>query len=95
MPWMVFAICLLVTWQLWRNAQQEAEQNLYQDFQAQVNDSSRRITQRMHDYEQVLAGVRGLFVASSVVERRSFGLLSQRLISRKISPACKAWAGSK
>ena len=72
MPWIVFAICLLVTWQLWRNAQQEAEQNLYKDFQAQVDDSSRRITQRMSDYEQVLAGVRGLFAASTKVERSEF-----------------------
>ena len=72
MPWMVFTLCLLVTWQLWRNAQQEAERSLYSDFQVQVDDSSRRITQRMLDYEQVLAGVRGLFAASTEVERSEF-----------------------
>lgn len=72
MPWIVFVICLLVTWQLWRNAQYEAERSLYNDFQMHVDNSSRRIQQRMLDYEQVLAGVRGLFAASSVVSRSEF-----------------------
>ena len=72
MPWMVFAVSLLITLQLWSNAQQEAERGLYNDFQTQVDNTSRRISQRMHDYEQVLAGVRGLFAASSDVNRGEF-----------------------
>lgn len=64
MPWIVFAVCLLVTLQLWSNAQLEAERNLYNDFQTQVDTTGRRISQRMLDYEQVLAGVRGIFAAS-------------------------------
>ncbi|MHB8915586.1 MAG: bifunctional diguanylate cyclase/phosphodiesterase [Thiobacillus sp.] len=72
MPWIVFVISLIVTWQLWRNARYEAERSLYSDFQIHVENSSRRITQRMLDYEQVLAGVRGLFAASSEVTRSEF-----------------------
>ena len=72
MPWIVFAVSLLITWQLWSNAQREAERGLYNDFQTQVDNTSRRISQRMHDYEQVLAGVRGLFAASSDVSRGEF-----------------------
>ena len=72
MPWVVFAVCLLITLQLWRNAQQEAEISLSNDFQTQVDNTSRRITQRMLDYEQILAGVRGLFAASLDVDRSEF-----------------------
>lgn len=72
MPWIVFAVCLLVTLQLWSNAQLEAERNLYNDFQTQVDTTGRRISQRMLDYEQVLAGVRGIFAASKEVSRDEF-----------------------
>ena len=70
MPWMVLGLALFVTFQFWQAAQLEAERKLRNSFQAQVDDSIRRIQQRMLDYEQVLAGVRGLFAASGKVERR-------------------------
>lgn len=72
MPWVVLAISLIVTLQLWQSAREEAERKLRSDFQTRVDDASRRIVQRMLDYEQVLAGVRGLFAASSSVERGEF-----------------------
>lgn len=71
-PWLVFTVSLFVTLQLWYGARQEAESALRSVFQARVDDTSRRIEQRMLDYEQVLAGVRGLFAASDKVERSEF-----------------------
>lgn len=72
MPGIVLGVVLLVTFQLWQAAQLEAERKLRNSFQARVDDSIQRIQQRMLDYEQVLAGVRGLFAASNTVERSEF-----------------------
>ena len=72
LPWLVLAVSLFVTLQLWHSARQEAEDSLRGVFQARVDEASRGIEQRMLDYEQVLAGVRGLFAASDSVERSEF-----------------------
>lgn len=72
MPWVVLGLTLIITFHLWQAAQLEAERKLRNGFHARVDDSIQRIQQRMLDYEQVLAGVRGLFAASSTVERREF-----------------------
>ena len=90
MPWMVFAISLIVTWQLWVVARYEAERNLYNEFQAHVDHSSRRITQRMLDYEQVLAGVRGLFAASPNVSRDEFRAFVAALNIEKSFPGVQS-----
>ncbi len=72
MPWVVLGVSLIVTLQLWHAARQEAERKLRSDFQFRVESTSRRIEQRLLDYEQILAGVRGLFAASNHVERKEF-----------------------
>ena len=72
LPWLVLAISVIVTLQLWRNAQQQVERHLGRDFNARVVESSRRIEQRMLDYAQVLGGVRGLYAASKTVDRDEF-----------------------
>ncbi len=89
-PWIVLGISLFVTFQLWRAAQLEAERNLRSNFQARVDDSIRRIQQRMFDYEQVLAGVRGLFAASDTVERKEFRAFVTALNIEKSFPGVQS-----
>ena len=90
MPWVVLGIALLITFQLWQAAQLEAERKLRNNFQAQIDDSIRRIQQRMLDYEQVLAGVRGLFAASSTVERSEFRAFVASLNIEKSFPGVQS-----
>ena len=90
MPWIVFSLAMFVTFQLWQAAQWEAERNLRSSFQARVDDSIRRIQQRMLDYEQVLAGVRGLFAASDKVERREFRAFVAALNIEKSFPGVQS-----
>jgi diguanylate cyclase (GGDEF)-like protein/PAS domain S-box-containing protein len=72
LPWLVLAIPLLVTFQLWRNAQTETELALQAEFNFNVLETSLRIEQQMLSYEELLRGVQGLFAASSSVERNEF-----------------------
>ncbi len=90
MPWVVLGLALFITFQLWQAAQLEAERNLRNSFQARVDDSIRRIQQRMLDYEQVLAGVRGLFAASSTVERGEFRAFVESLNIEKSFPGVQS-----
>lgn len=89
-PWVVLGLALFVTFQLWQAAQSEAERNLRNNFHARVDDSIRRIQQRMLDYEQVLAGVRGLFAASNSVERREFRAFVAALNIEKSFPGVQS-----
>ena len=90
LPWLVLATSLFVTLQLWHAARQEAENTLRGVFQARVDDASRRIEQRMLDYEQVLAGVRGLFAASDTVERKEFHAFVEALNIEKNFPGVQS-----
>ncbi|MBI5659243.1 MAG: CHASE domain-containing protein [Nitrosomonadales bacterium] len=72
LPWLVFAIGLLITHQLWRGAQQGAVQSLQADFDFRASDIYSRVEQRMKIYEQVLRGVDGLFAHASLVTREEF-----------------------
>ncbi len=72
LPWLILFVSLIVTLKMWQDARAEAERELRGDFKARVLETSRRIEQRMLDYEQVLAGVRGLFSASREVDRYEF-----------------------
>lgn len=90
MPWLVLSLALFVTFQLWRSAYQEAEHNLRDSFQTQVDDSIRRIQQRMLDYELVLGGVRGLFAASNTVERKEFRAFVEALNIEKSFPGVQS-----
>jgi diguanylate cyclase len=69
---LVLAVSLFVTYQLWKEAHDTAEQALQSDFDFLVRESNRRIEQRMLTYEQVLRGAAGLFAASNNVTRRDF-----------------------
>ena len=72
LPVLVLAISLIVTHQLWRNAQQDCLQHLQADFDFRVREAATHVEQRMANYEQVLRGAKGLFAASVSVERDEF-----------------------
>ena len=72
LPWLVLAVSLLVTWQLWKNAQSESQQVLQTEFNFHVLDATRRVEQHMLAYEKMLRGVQGLYAASVSVNRDEF-----------------------
>jgi diguanylate cyclase (GGDEF)-like protein/PAS domain S-box-containing protein len=72
LPGLVLLFCLGLTYQLWRNAEQSALQELQTDFNYRKREALERIGQRMKSYEQVLRGVQGLFNSSVQVERSEF-----------------------
>lgn len=72
LPFLVLAVSLIVTHQLWQDARQNAMQSLQADFDSRVHEAGIHIEQRMATYEQVLRGIKGLFTASVSVERDEF-----------------------
>ena len=72
LPFLVLAIGLLITYQLWKQAQQDAARVLQTEFDFRVRETGNRVEQRMATYKQVLRGVAGLFAASVNVERNEF-----------------------
>ena len=72
LPLLVLAVSLIVTYQLWRDARQNARQDLQADFDSRVHEAAIHVERRMANYEQVLRGVKGLFAASVSVERDEF-----------------------
>lgn len=72
LPWLALSISLLVTWQLWRSAQNETGLILQAEFNFSVRETSLRIEQQMQAYEELLRGVQGLFAVSGSVGRSEF-----------------------
>ena len=72
LPWLVLTFFLVVTYQLWKNAQSETEQALQTEFNSRVQDASRRVEGQMLAYEHMLGGLQGLFDASANVSRSEF-----------------------
>lgn len=72
LSWLVLAISLLVTYQLWKNAQSETKQALQTEFNFHVLDTTHRIELQMLEYEKMLRGVQGLYAASASVSRQEF-----------------------
>lgn len=72
LPWLVCAVSLFVTYQLWTHEQQNDLLKLQTNFDSSVRDAEHRIEERMADHEQMLLGVRGLFVAAKTVNRGIF-----------------------
>ncbi len=72
LPWLVLAVGLLVTHQLWKNEQKHAAEVLQADFDSHVRDARSRVELRMETYEQVMRGVDGLFAHANLVERDEF-----------------------
>ena len=72
LPWLVLAICLLATYQLWTNARKETQLALQTEFNFNALDASRRLARQMLTHEQLLRGVQGMFAASASVTRAEF-----------------------
>jgi PAS domain S-box-containing protein len=72
LPWLVLAVFLFITMQLWNETRQDARKDLQAIFDARVREVTRDLEQRMNVYEQVLRGTQGLFSASRSVERSEF-----------------------
>ncbi|MBI3901802.1 MAG: diguanylate cyclase [Nitrosomonadales bacterium] len=72
LPWLVLAAALFATYQMWQNERQNAMKDQQIDFDFRVREASSNIAQRMHAYEQILRGARGLFAASGNVAHETF-----------------------
>ena len=68
---LVLAFSLMLTWQLWNNAQRNTAQIQQAEFDAHVRGITGDIRQRMKAYEQVMRGVDGLFSHSDIPVSRS------------------------
>lgn len=72
LPLLVLAVSLVVTYQLWSSARNNAMQALQTQFDFRVRDIADDINKRMKTYEQVMRGVEGLFAHSGKVDRDEF-----------------------
>ena len=71
-PWFVLLCSLGVTYHLWKIELNEHFQRLQDDFDFRVRTDTEHIEQRLLAYEYVLRGAKGLFSASSKVNRKNF-----------------------
>ena len=71
-PWLVLVFCLALSWLLWNVTQQQTQSKLQDNFDFNVRQAVTLTEQRVLAQEQILRGVRGLFVASDKVERNEF-----------------------
>lgn len=90
LPWLVMAIFLFVTYQLWKSAQRETELALHTEFDFRVLDARHRIEQRMQAYEQLLRGLQGLFAAAASVNRAEFRAYTNTLKIEKNYPGIQS-----
>ncbi|HEY0844017.1 MAG TPA: CHASE domain-containing protein [Noviherbaspirillum sp.] len=72
LPWIVLAIALAVTADLWRHDERKAHHILQNDFDFHVREKIGLIEQRMAAYQQVLHGANGLFASTGEVSRSAF-----------------------
>ncbi|MFZ2302866.1 MAG: PAS domain S-box protein [Gallionella sp.] len=68
---LVLAFSLMLTWQLWNNARQNALHIQEVEFEGRAHEISDNINKRMKTYEQVMRGVDGLFSHSDIPVSRS------------------------
>lgn len=69
---MVLALGLITTYVLWQDARSNAMKELQTAFEYHALEAAERVRQRMLAQDQMLQGVRGLFVASVNVDRQEF-----------------------
>jgi len=72
LPFLVLAVCLLITWHLYQSSQSQVENELQEYFNFRVRQAVNLTEQRILAQEQVLRGGRGLFAASEEVSREGF-----------------------
>lgn len=68
----LLAASLFITFTVWKNARDIADQTLRTNFQFQVREANDRIQQRVLVYEQLLRATSGLFLISPGVRREDF-----------------------
>ncbi|WP_420474670.1 CHASE domain-containing protein [Noviherbaspirillum sp. ST9] len=89
LPWMVLALSLAVTADLWRNQQRNAERVLQNDFDFHVHEALGLIEERIGDYENILRGTAVLFYASKDVDGDEFNAYVQRLELARTHPGIR------
>ena len=72
LPWLVLVVGFAATYYLQQAAVNAAQQIQQDNFAYQVREITLRIEQRLTSYEQVLLGVKGLYIASKSVDRNAF-----------------------
>ena len=75
----IFCLSILATFALWKNAKQQAEQELRTEFEVQARVTVGRIAQRMETYEQVARGIQSFLLASPSVTREAFQIYIKAL----------------
>ncbi len=81
---------LIITYQLWNYAQQDAGLALQTKFDYQARDIADDISKRMMAYEQVMRGVDGLFAHAGIVERHEFRDYIARLRLKETYPGIQS-----
>lgn len=69
---LILSLCLGLTWQLWRQAQATAAQQVRAEFDLRAREATNQLALRVNAYVQVLRGVQALFVSSDQVTRGEF-----------------------
>lgn len=72
LPWLVLLVSLTITFHLWKNAQDQADNELRAEFDFSVQEAVNEIALRMEAYELMLHGLQGLFASSGAVNRAEF-----------------------
>ncbi|HQT30052.1 MAG: hypothetical protein B7X81_03015 [Hydrogenophilales bacterium 17-61-76] len=89
---LVLVVSLGLTYVLWRDAQNSAQQTLKAEFEFHTLEVAERIRQRMLDQDQVLHSVRALFQASISVDRNEFGKYYRGMALARRYPGIEALA---
>ena len=90
LPWLVLAVALITTYQLWQNARQDAVQVLQAQFDFLVRDANGHIEQRMAAYAQMMRGADGLFAHAGSVTREEFRDYIDRLRLKENYPGIQS-----
>ena len=72
LPWLVLMIGLVATYFLQQATFSSAQQLQQENFTSQAREIKLRIQHRLETFEQVLRGVKGLYISSKKVERDEF-----------------------
>ena len=72
LPWIVLIAFLVLTYQLSKNAQTEADFALETEFQFRSEEATQKIAQRMMSYDHMLRGAQGLFATYRNINRNEF-----------------------
>jgi PAS domain S-box-containing protein len=95
LPLLVLIISMGSTYWLWKNAQQNVEQDLQASFDFRVREVTGSIEQRMKSYEQVLRGVDGLFGHDDDLNREGFRYYIDKLRLQENYPGIQGVGFSK